>query len=753
MKEAVFLSFWSVNDTLEVNKACGQLDEMRRLGLQGVVFHPRNYPDEPEYLGSEYMARLSRIILHAKKLDMEFWLYDENGFPSGAASGRVLREDPEVRSRWLEYRDGQVLFRERREISALDERGVRAFIRITFDGYKNGLAPEAFDAVTGFFSDEVSFQTESAAIRCGGVPWCQGLEERYLALYGEPIRDKLPLLFEDGEGCETVRVRFWELISELLAERFYGPVNDWCRQNGKRYTAHLKAEENMFFGMTYHGSPYRVLRRVDMPAVDALERYPGNHYYPHIASSLARQFGDGECSCEAMGGAGWGVTPEDLVRYMGWLSECGIRRFILHIAQYSLKAQAIRDWPPSTPFHLSWREAFPEALRRVRENAAEIDRCQGKRERVLLVAPTRGCMERFKPREAQVLNEHNGAGVPETPAGRVSREFNELVERCYRAGLLYDVTEESVLENLGQICKDSVRVGKAEYRHVIMGNGCVFRDPDTVQRLVRFRMDLPPEAASEGVKSPKPVGRDDTPWRALPEGENQILLSFSDGVCELPVSGDVGEPRLWSSDPVRELTVEKIGDVLRVRVEPLAGGEQEPFVFLRGSFLVKSLSPYVHRNGQLYTEGPFALTCPGETDAEALVETGFPFRVEPVILEKTVRVPEGASSLTLAQFSGAAVRLKLGEGSPTWIFSVSDKVTVPLEYGGRRVKLRAELYPSTFNAYGPHHHVDGDRHLVSPDQYNGKKNFADSSDAPEYTRVHGWSFVPLSLQTGVVFSR
>lgn len=54
--------------------------------------------------------------------------------------------------------------------------------------------------------------------------------------------------------------------------------------------------------------------------------------------------------------------------------------------------------------------------------------------------------------------------------------------------------------------------------------------------------------------------------------------------------------------------------------------------------------------------------------------------------------------------------------------------------------IRMTLTPSTYNSFGPHHHMDGDRRLTSPAQYAGVKNFADSLDAPECTRVPQWHF-------------
>ncbi len=780
--DLTFLSFWSINDALEVEKACLQLDEMKRLGLNGAVFHPRNYPGNPEYLGTAYMERLSAIILHAKRIGMEFWLYDENGFPSGTASGRVLLENPHAKSVWVEYQGGKVVFQQRRTVSALDPDACAAFIRITFDGYKNGLSPEAFDYVTGFFSDEVSFHEDSAALKYGGVPWCDGIEERYQMEYGESLTDRLPLLFENGEGCEAVRSNYWELMARLLAERFYRPIAQWCERNHKRYTAHLKGEENPFFGISYHGSPYTALMEVSVPAIDALERYPGNHYYPHIASSLARQFGSGECACEAMGGCGWGVTPSDFVSYISWLVDCGINTFMFHLTQYTLNGQAIRDWPPSTPFHLSWKEAFPEALSRVRSYAEGL---RGQEtERILLVAPTRGIMEQFRPSETSSINEHNGDGTPDTPAGRITKDWLALVEQVWSTGALYDVAEERILEKHACVNGDGIRLGQVFYRRIILGRGCRFQDDRFARQLDAFvtkpSVNSTMDSCGTEAFTDMVIQQDDSPWDIQADDKNQILLPLvstclMEKSCEIAlVQFDAAQDMyLTASDRVREIRVNGLSlrqenrplryrlpvgcmakSQLHICVQLYEAGEQDPFVFLQGNFLVRSCTGFTEKadGRQLYTEGGFFLTTNHEgTRTDAMVETGYPFRNQPLHFEKEVAIPENATKFRLAHFDGAAVKLQIGDALPVWLFDSVEAILLPSGSAGKTALIRAELYPSTYNMYGPHHHMDGDRHLVSSDQYSGRKNFADDQNAPDNTLVRGFHFVKLGLNSSVIF--
>ena len=51
-----FLTFWAINDSLEIGRLKQQLKAMKDYGFQGTVFHPRYYPNDPPYLGSGYLG-------------------------------------------------------------------------------------------------------------------------------------------------------------------------------------------------------------------------------------------------------------------------------------------------------------------------------------------------------------------------------------------------------------------------------------------------------------------------------------------------------------------------------------------------------------------------------------------------------------------------------------------------------------------------------------------------------------------------
>ncbi|MFD0673078.1 hypothetical protein [Cohnella sp. GCM10027633] len=796
MNNLTFLSFWSINDALDLTALTSQMDELRAAGLDGVVFHPRYYTNEPVYMGEPYLAIVSELILHAKRTGMIFWLYDENGWPSGTAGGQVLEKHAGSTCRSLRRTrmpDGryELLVDSWTAISSLDIEATKTFIEITHEGYRKGLKPEAFAYVEGFFSDEVAFlDGHGVALQHGAVPWDDRLPERYRERHGEELMPLLPLLFADDEGYERVRIRFWELLTDMLVEGFYRPIEDWCAKHGKRFTAHVKAEEHPYFQLSYSGSCFQVLQGVETPAVDALERYPGNHFYPRIAHSVAVQQGRKGCLAEAMGGSGWGITPESFERYALWLAGHGIDQFVLHLNQFRLKTQAMQDWPPSMPCHLTWKDAFPSVLQSVRMKARELPDLRAEPD-ALIVVPTRGTMAAFIPEEAMELNEHDGSNVPDSFGGRLSLSLLRLVDACFEAGIHYELTEERAIEEEGRLSDGAIHIGFRTYGTVILAEGCRISDSlaDEWRRSgVRVLeagqwRDAMPSNDEVAISEEDPRIRivpEQTPWRiSQAPANNRLPISFAqqiDGSLTFEVaieeSASITGLSLLLLDPVEECSVNgqrltfyrrdegyvadipdeiarNAGERLLIRAVPAAGGEACPAAWIRGEFAVASLSPYAEKDErQRMTSGPFKVTASQVPQPSDMIASGYPFAGRPVILKKTIAVEKDLRKARLKLFGvqASAINVRIGDTELGWHWGPVWSIDIPegLRKGAQDISVT--IVPSGYNVYGPHRHIDGDRHLTSPDQYKGNKNFADRADAPERTLSGDWHFVKWGIE-------
>ncbi|MDD5678472.1 MAG: glycosyl hydrolase [Kiritimatiellae bacterium] len=94
MSNGSVFAFWFLNHRLKPPELRRQLAEMKAQGFAGVFPHPRAGLQTP-YLSREWFDCMRLIARECRRLGLEFWLYDEDPFPSGAGGGRVMLDHPE----------------------------------------------------------------------------------------------------------------------------------------------------------------------------------------------------------------------------------------------------------------------------------------------------------------------------------------------------------------------------------------------------------------------------------------------------------------------------------------------------------------------------------------------------------------------------------------------------------------------------------------------------------------------------------
>ena len=782
-----FLSFWSINDGVRTEALCRQMLEMKQHGIEGVVYHPRFYPGGPDYMSAEFIRVTGEVILYAKSIGMEFWIYDENGWPSGAADGQVLRLHPDSR-RWGLVRvrendvraDDKVLCRHGEflivargavGVSPLCRETTETFLALTHDRYERELPREAFDYVTGFFCDEVDY-FPGHLLDEGAVPWCADFERVYTEKYGSSPCGELWKLFERNSEYPEFKIRFWETAGDLIAKNFYQPYLDWCEKRGKLFTGHLKGEESPYFQLMFSGSCFTQLKNLSLPAIDTLERYHGNHFFPHLLTSVAAQQGRSGCLAEAMGGAGWGVSPDDVRKYMLWLAEAGVERVVLHLGQFLLKARAIRDWPPSVPLHLTWHEAFADLLSDIRREAAPLLQAAWDEPKMLIVTPTRGVMAYYRPHFAFAVNLHDGSGIPDSASARINRAFLETVEACHAAGLRYHFTEERELKN-AVIENGRIRLGAMTYENILIDGACRF-EPDE-QKLIDEMRALgltvrAPEASVSCICGQPTVAvamiPEQTPFAVAFPSENQLLVEWKkedDGTltAEIPVRSVDTPITVAFSDPISDLKAnarvqsgdEKntsfilsgVTDTLNLSVVPAA--EKLPFAWLRGDFAVLCADGWREFDeNQMSCGGRFFIDGSAEKKALGageLVSRGLPFFGGAVTARKSFTLTEDMrGEMDFDGLRACAAKISVDGKTLGWWWRGR---TLPVSLSAGAHTLTVEAVPSTYNTYGPHRYYLGDCRLTSPDTFFGRGGYTDNADAPAYTLIDSMQFVKLTL--------
>jgi hypothetical protein len=479
-------SFWAINAPLVDAMLADQLSTLRALGFHGAAFQPRFYTPPPAYLSEEWIAALRALCETFPDLDL--YVQDENGWPAPSVDGRLTEGHPELRQSWVAAyppgttAPGTVIAADARATyvrqwgsyaDTLNPEVTRRFIALTYDAHLP-LQPWFGKPFKGFFCDEPQFgplDTGDGSLQLpalGAVAWTDDLPAVYAARTGADLLTDLPALFHDLPESAAARIRYYELVADLFRERFIAPLVAWCRDHGIAWTGHYKGEEHPYFQLWFSGPLGDLYRVMGHAGVDSLERYPGERFFVRQAHGISRQLGTGGI-VECCGGGGWGMTAQDVSRYLWWLVMHGFDKLVIHQAQYRLTPMAVHDWPPSTPFHQPYAGCLPELFAQLQQEMPAAPAVHP----LLVVAPYRGLMSRLQPAERAAMDVHKASFYADSPAGNLNRRLLEHLHRLDAAMIGYDVVSEREFETL---LGADLTLEQCRYATVLLTEGCAFTD-------------------------------------------------------------------------------------------------------------------------------------------------------------------------------------------------------------------------------------------------------------------------------------
>ena len=479
---------WVWNDICTREIIDKQLTEMQSLGIRAFYilpepkeFRPDSMPTNlsPEYLSSEYFELCAYAIDKGTSLGMNCWIYDEGGWPSGSACGRVVKDHPEYTSGG-NYPD--LLKREATEY----------FIEITHNKY--AAATRNFNAV---FTDEPKAPLN---------PYNKKLTDKYEQIYGESVLPYLPLI-ENKENPteENIHIlrRWYDLCSRAFCENYLLPCKKWANENGFAFTGHLDKDHSPDGCMNGGGNfnMMRALRCFDIPGIDVICRqiYPENKvkikddmnayngFFPRYASSAAAQNGTKLALSEIFGVAGPGLTY-DIMRYtVGYQAVRGINIFNPFNFPLGRKGQLLAQELPifteNQPYHryLSLFNRYTERLSYISSLGERI--CE-----TALYYP----VSDFQG----VLN-----------AKSMEKKFDTLGRSLEDMTVDFDIIDDDVIQS-SEITDGFIYIGRAKYKNIIIPDGAYI--PDATQKaldrfiecggIVSYKLyDLKPVIQIEGV--------------------------------------------------------------------------------------------------------------------------------------------------------------------------------------------------------------------------------------------------------------
>lgn len=502
---------WVWNDVCTREIIDVQLAEMHNLGIRAfyILPEPKNFrPDSmptnlaPDYLSDEYTELCAYAVEKGKELGMLCWLYDEGGWPSGSAAGRVLNDHPEYARETLKTNErsfsaGEVYVKSTHDVIAaflndneiidegyiftgssvvteyLTEKNIcgnsdypdllniaatKYFIQTTHEKYACAMKNAFGKNVTAIFTDEP--KAPSSAFN-------KELAVKYESAYGESVLPYLPLIAEKAAPTkENVHIlhRWYDLCSQLFCDNFLLPCKRWANDNGIAFTGHLDKDHNPL-GCIRGGGNFnlmRALRCFDIPGVDVIWRqlYPEhkitdkndmngyNGFYPRYASSAAAQNGTKRAMSEILGVAGAAVTY-DIMRFtVGYQAVRGINIFNLFNFPLGRKGQLLAQELPvyteSQPYYRYLGE-FNIYTQRLSYIASLGERIYEN----ALYYPVSDFQGRLN-------------------AEAVANEFDFLGRKLEDMTVDFDIVDDDVIQTAKITDNGCMQIGRAEYKNIII---------------------------------------------------------------------------------------------------------------------------------------------------------------------------------------------------------------------------------------------------------------------------------------------
>ena len=473
------IPFWSWNDELDEKILVEQIEWMKKKGIGGFFMHARGGLKTP-YLSEKWMRCVDACIEEAKELGMQAWVYDENGWPSGFAGGKLL-ENEENRDAYLTYTIGEydslawvVYSMEGERLCRITEpiRGgclnlflhispstadvlngevVERFLAETHEKYAKRYGEDFSKCLAGFFTDEPQYYRWRTA-------YTRVMPKVYKEQYGEDLLDSLGLLFVEKEGYRTFRYRYWYTMQHLMLKNFAEKIYYWCEEHGVKFTGHYVEEQSLGFQMSCCAGVMPFYEYLHMPGIDWLNREVGNKISLRQVNSVARQLGKKQVISESYGCCGWDVTPEELKRIGDFQYVGGVNRTCQHLIPYSEHGQRKRDYPAHfskinpwiEPYFKEYNDYFTR-LGFLLANAKETVN-------VAMLHPIRSAY--FDYKDDGVQGRESIRELEET--------FYEQQERLSQAQIPFHFLDETLLERHGFVKGNKIGCGLCEYEYLIL---------------------------------------------------------------------------------------------------------------------------------------------------------------------------------------------------------------------------------------------------------------------------------------------
>ena len=508
-------TFWSWNDRLDPEEVRRQIREFARGGLGGVFMHARRGLETP-YMGPEWLEAVRAAIDEGSHTGIRPWLYDEDCWPSGAASGRVYSGREAFRQKHLIFeeiqpkdwepsestvavfvaeKDAAGKYRSFRRLAAprsvysrplrpteaavhfayrtgeyvdvFNRDATEEFLKTTHEVYANSVGREFGRAIAGIFTDEPQYAGHGHRL-----PWSLELPKFFRRACRYELVDHLPELFFPVGPYRKTRFDFFQTATRLFLLAWTMPVYQWCERNGLALTGHMMAEDTMLSQVQWIGAAMPHYEYMHIPGIDLLGRGLGSPVLVKQVTSAAAQLGRPRTISEMFGCSGWNAGFDDLRWIAEWQFVLGLNLICTHLSSYTLRGVRKRDYPPSIHYHQPWWPQFylwndymARLLAVLTEGAGVAD--------VLVIHPMSSAWAEYSPNDKSAVEE-------------LDKRLRRTVEFVLGTHADFHFGDELILERQGRVAEGELAVGAGRYRTVVVPDATNLRK-STVRLLERFK--------------------------------------------------------------------------------------------------------------------------------------------------------------------------------------------------------------------------------------------------------------------------
>ncbi|CAN7628206.1 glycosyl hydrolase [Paenibacillus sp. LjRoot153] len=513
--------FWAWNDELQEDELVRQVNQMKEQGMGGFFIHSRDGL-ETVYMGREWMALTRKTVETADDLGMQVWLYDEDRWPSGFAGGlvqdrggdafrakgltlevcgqigshdltdsvalfkAVIDERNLVRcerlhdGEYIALNEDEVLLVFRVEISErsawfnneappdnLNPETVQAFIDITYEAYKKEVGDHFGKTIRGVFTDEPSVHDSHCKFTAGRgwLPWSLTFPDFFRERRGYDLLDVIPYMYFNGEYSSQARHDYWWTLTERFSESYSKQLGEWCENNGIDFTGHFLWENNMGTATRVCGAIMPNYRYQQVPGIDMLNEQTNEYITVKQCTSVANQYGRKFVLSETYGCTGWAFTFEGQKWVGDFQYVLGVNMRSQHLALYSIKGCRKRDYPPVFNYNTSWWK-YNHVMENYFARLASV-LTEGRPIRDVLVlhpSSTAWSMVGTGPYGFPARGKDRDVSATNT----FGHEFNAFLGKLLWAHYDFDLGDETILAETGEIHDDNLAVNLVNYRIVVI---------------------------------------------------------------------------------------------------------------------------------------------------------------------------------------------------------------------------------------------------------------------------------------------